>query len=197
MDHLRHFLESSLFGLTVMNSLICNTTILACILFLSQSCTQIFAPNEVMIDTLLSEQKVIEILTKQEWLNYKYFDPYTLTLPSQGTYSSGTNQILQLNANGRFSEKTNSLFPILKLQGKWRFIKAIQFDKIELQKEERYKRIVQGKLILLDSITNSQYSIVNIDTVRGGFSIAIVSDREFFSIHPSIHGPISWYYKVK
>lgn len=180
------------------SSLLIKTAIFFLFPIILQSCSQLFTPGGVMIDSLLSEQKITQLLTAREWLDYKYLDPYTLGLPSKGTYSSGTGRVLQLDSNGKFNEKTNSLFPELKAQGKWRFIKAQRLDTARFQKEERYNKIIQGTLVLLDSISNPQrFNTTRIDTLKEGFPIIFVSNEEFFWLIPSIHGSVSWYFRLK
>ncbi|TAE32798.1 MAG: hypothetical protein EAZ92_01100 [Candidatus Kapaibacterium sp.] len=135
-----------------------------------------------MIDSLLTEQRITELLTSSEWIEYKRLDLFN---NANKQYFLGPNIIWKFNRNNKFEQKSNSIFPKQLLSGNWRFVKSSLLIKARFQRETRYDKFIQGTIITLDSVNNPELVGSNIDTIdinkfRKGYDITFVSDKEFF-----------------
>jgi hypothetical protein len=162
-------------------------------LMICSNCSPILAPGEVYIDSTLSEQQVIDLLTSNEWVRYKYLDPY------KGFYESSSGFITRFYSNGQVisynSKDTNVQNKYL-----WRFIKASSVVKASSQIESHYVRIIQGKLITIPANTPiiSQDSLINfIIRNRAYQELVFVTNQEFYEQLQFDHGYLTSYYRLK
>lgn len=163
-------------------------------LFLWSNCAPIIlAPDEKYVDSLLTEKQVLDFFTQGEWIEYRYFDSYT------GLYSPGSGLSIQYFPNGRFKQtNSNSSNPIIT--GKWRFIKSVSGTITKAQPDTRYHKFIQGKILHLsdDTVRYPQNKLINIDTLtQSPWSIIIVTTQEYYEQSQTPHGIISAHYRLK